>query len=154
MTPEAPLHQDTVMEFPYRHSTGEAIGRFLAGLKEQKKIWGQRVAGQGVVVPPLGYSEVDGSADAQWVEVADRGVVTAFAIVHKPIAQLHPYEQPFAFVLVRLEGADTSLPHVVADDLSQLRIGTRVEAVWKSDADRVGSLRDIERFRTIASGAR
>src|SRR2546430_14504998 len=60
-----PLEQRVVTEFPYKHSTGEVIGRFLAGLKDQKRIWGQRVAGQGVVVPPVGYSETDGSAGGQ-----------------------------------------------------------------------------------------
>jgi len=89
------------------------IGRFLAGLKEQKKIWGQRVAGQGVVVPPLGYSEADGSAGGEWVEVKPTGVVTAVAIVREPIAGLHPFTAPFAFVLVKLDGADTALAHVV-----------------------------------------
>ena len=39
------MRLDVVSEFPYKHSTGEVIGRFLAGLKEQKRIWGQRVAG-------------------------------------------------------------------------------------------------------------
>jgi len=144
---EAPMHQDSVMEFPYRHSTGETIGRFLAGLKEQKKIWGQRVAGQGVVVPPVGYSEIDGSAASEWVEVADRGVVTAFAIVHHPIERLHPFDRAFAFVLVKLDGADTALAHVVKDDLARVRVGAKVEAVWKPDGERVGSLRDIECFR-------
>jgi hypothetical protein len=48
---------EVTMEFPYKHATGETIGRFLAGLKEQQKIWGQRVAGQGVVVPPLGHAQ-------------------------------------------------------------------------------------------------
>ena len=61
------------MEFPYKHSTGETVGRFLAGLKEQKKIWGRRVAGQGVVVPPIGYSEIDAAAGGEWVEVKDDG---------------------------------------------------------------------------------
>ncbi len=144
---EAPMHQDSVMEFPYRHSTGETIGRFLAGLKEQKKIWGQRVAGQGVVVPPVGYSEIDGSAAREWVEVADRGVVTACAIVHHPIERLHPFDRVFAFVLVKLDGADTALAHVVKDGLDRLRVGIKVEAVWKPDGERVGSLRDIECFR-------
>lgn len=143
---EATMHQDSVMEFPYRHSTGETIGRFLAGLKEQKKIWGQRVAGQGVVVPPVGYSEVDGTAGAEWVEVGPEGVVTAFAIVHHPIERLHPFDRPFAFVLVRLDGADTALPHVVKEDLERLRVGARAAAVWKPDGERVGSLRDIECF--------
>jgi hypothetical protein len=145
----APLFQDVVMEFPYKHSTGETIGRFLAGLKEQKTIWGQRVAGQGVVVPPVGYSEVDGSEGGEWVAVKPTGAVTAFARVHSPIAGLHPFTEPFAFVLVRLDGADTAMAHVVRKDLDKLRVGTRVEAVWKPDTERIGSIRDIESFRVI-----
>src|SRR5579862_5043812 len=105
----APLQRRQVMEFPYKHSTGDVIGRFLAGLKVQKKIWGQRVAGLGVVVPPLGYSEADGSAGGEWVEVAATGVVTAVAVVREPIERLHPFTTPFAFVLVRLDGADTAM---------------------------------------------
>src|SRR5205809_5558162 len=89
----APMRLDVVSEFPYKHSTGEVIGRFLAGLKEQKRIWGQRVAGQGVVVPPLGYSEADGSAGGEWVEVKPTGVVTAVAVVREPIAGLRSEER-------------------------------------------------------------
>ena len=143
----APLFQDVVMEFPYKHSTGETIGRFLAGLKEQKKIWGQRVTGQGVVVPPVGYSEVDGSPAGDWVEVQPTGVVTAVAHVHTPIAGLHPCVAPFAFVLVKLDGADTALAHVVRDRLDALRVGSRVEAVWAPDGERRGTIHDIACFR-------
>src|SRR3989442_8180787 len=60
--PVAPMHLDVVSEFPYKHSTGETIGRFLAGLKEQRQIWGQRAAGPGLGVPPPGYSAVGGSS--------------------------------------------------------------------------------------------
>ena len=146
---EAPLEQRVVTEFPYKHSTGEVIGRFLAGLKEQKTIWGQRVAGLGVVVPPLGYSEVDGSAAGEWVAVRPTGVVTAVARVHRPLAGLHPFATPFAFVLVKPDGADTALAHVVQDDLDRLRVGTRVEAVWAPDGERRGTIRDIACFRVI-----
>lgn len=142
-----PLFQDVVTEFPYKHSTGDVIGRFLAGLKEQTTIWGQRVPGQGVVVPPLGYSEVDASEGGEWVRVESTGSVTAVARVHRPIEGLHPSAAPFAFVLVRLDGADTALAHMVIDDLDALRVGSRVEAVWKPDAERVGSVRDIACFR-------
>jgi uncharacterized OB-fold protein len=148
---ETPMRQDAVLEFPYKHSTGETIGRFLAGLKEQGKIWGQRVAGQGVVVPPLGYSETDGSNGAEWVEVETRGTVTAVAVVHEPLAGLHPFGHPFAFVLVKLDGADTALAHVVKDPAG-LKVGSRVEAVWKPEAERVGSLRDLEGFRLCDLG--
>ncbi len=149
-TVTAPLHERRVMEFPYKHSTGPTIGRFLAGLKEQKTIWGQRVAGQGVVVPPVGYSEVDGSDAGEWVAVKDTGVVTAVAVVRHPIEGLHLFSTPFAFVLVRLDGADTALAHVVKDDLASLKVGARVQAVWAPDEERKGTIRDIACFRLIA----
>ena len=121
-TPVAPMRQRMVIKPPpYKHSTGEVVGRFLAGLKEQKKIWGQRVSGLGVVVPPVGYSEFDGSPGGEWVEVKPTGVVTAVAEVQHPIDHLHPFAAPFAFVLVKLDGADTALAHVVKEDLGQLR---------------------------------
>jgi len=149
--PVEPMRLDVVSEFPYKHSTGEVIGRFLAGLKEQKRIWGQRTRGIGVVVPPLGYCETDGSAGGEWAEVGSTGVVTAVAIVHDAVPGLHPLPAPFAFVLVRLDGADTALAHVVKDDVDHVRIGSRVEAVWAPDAERVGSIRDIAYFRMVAS---
>jgi uncharacterized OB-fold protein len=146
----APMRQRQNLEFPYKHSTGETVGRFLAGLKEQKKIWGQRVNGQGVVVPPLGYSEIDASNAGEWVEVKQTGTLTAVARVDHPIERLHPSTTPFAFVLVKLDGADTALAHIVKDDLDRAAVGARVEAVWAADEARVGSIRDIACFRIIA----
>lgn len=147
--PVEPMYQGQVMEFPYKHSTGETVGRFLAGLKEQKTIWGHRVAGQGVVVPPMGYSELDAAAGGEWVAVQDTGVITAAAIVHHPIERLHPFTEPFAFVLVKLDGADTAFAHVARGDLGTIRVGARVQAEWKSDEERVGSVRDIAAFRVV-----
>ncbi len=142
-----PMPAEVTMEFPYKHSTGETIGRFLAGLKEQRQIWGQRVAGQGVVVPPLGYSETDASPGGEWVAVKPTGTVTAVADVTRPIPDLHPSDGPFAFVLVKLDGADTALAHVVIDGHDRVRVGSRVEAVWADE--RTGTVRDIARFRLV-----
>ena len=147
---EAPMHEAAIVEFPHVHYTGPVVGRFLAGLKEQKKIWGQRAAGQGVVVPPTGYSEVDASAAGEWVEVKDTGVVTAVAVVHHPLEHLHPFSSPFAFVLVHLDGADTAMAHVVKDNLAALKVGARVQAVWAADEQRQGTIRDIVCFQVIA----
>jgi uncharacterized OB-fold protein len=69
--------------------------------------------------------------------------------VHEPVAHLHPFTTPFAFVLVRLDGADTALAHVVKDDLGKLRVGSRVAAVWAADAERQGTIRDIACFRVV-----
>jgi uncharacterized OB-fold protein len=144
-----PMYQELVMEFPYKHSTGETVGRFLAGLKEQKTIWGRRVAGLGVAVPPMDYSEADGSPAGEWVAVKDSGTVTAAAIVREPIDRLHPVDEPFAYVLVKLDGADTSFAHFVCGDLAQLKVGARVQAEWAADDARTGTLRDIACFRVV-----
>jgi uncharacterized OB-fold protein len=144
-----PMHAEQTMEFPYKHSTGETIGRFLAGLKEQKTIWGRRAAGQGVVVPPHGYSDIDATPAGEWVAVRDTGTVTAVAVVHQPLDRLHPFAEPFAYVLVKLDGADTALAHVVRDDLGALKVGARVQAVWASDEQRKGHVRDIVCFRIV-----
>jgi uncharacterized OB-fold protein len=145
----APMFSDWTMEFPYKHSTGETIGRFLAGLRDQRRIWGQRVPGQGVIVPPLGYCEIDGANGGEWVAVGNTGTVTAVAVVHEAVEGLHPAPAPFAFVLVRLDGADTALPHVVTEGVDRVRVGSRVEAVWRPDGERVGSIRDIAGFRLV-----
>jgi len=55
-------------------------------------------------------------------------------------------------VLVRLDGADTALAHVVQDNLDILRVGARVEALWAADDARIGSIRDIACFRIISVG--
>jgi uncharacterized protein len=145
---EEPMEARQSLEFPYTHSTGPVIGRFLAGLKEQGVIWGRRTKGLGVVVPPLGYSELDGGNDEDaWVQVADRGVVTAFAKVRQPLEGLHPCATPFAFVLIKLEGADTPMPHIVTEGLDRLKVGSRVVATWKPVEERIGSIKDIANFR-------
>ena len=76
-------------------------------------------------------------------------MVTAVAVVHEAVEGLHPAAAPFAFVLVKLDGADTALPHIVTEGLDRLRVGSRVEAVWKPDGERIGSIRDIAGFRPI-----
>ena len=144
-----PMSQRMTSQFPYKHSTGEVTGRFLAGLKEQKKIWGRRVSGQGVVVPPNSYSEIDAKTGGEWVEVKDEGTVTAVGVVAQPVADLHPSSAPFAYVLVKLDGADTSLAHIVKDRIDDLRVGSRVKAVWASDEERKGTIRDIACFQMV-----
>lgn len=144
-----PMSQRMTVQFPYKRSTGEVTGRFLAGLKEQKKIWGRRVSGQGVVVPPNSYSELDAKAGGDWVEVQDEGTVTAVGVVQKPVADLHPSDKPFAYVLVKLDGADTALAHIVRERIGDVKVGSRVKAVWAADDARKGTIRDIDCFQLV-----
>ena len=59
----------------------------------------------------------------------------------------HPLRSPFAWALIRLDGADTALLHVVdAPGPDALATGARVTARFRADDERIGSMADIEAF--------
>ena len=135
-----------VLEYPYRRSVGPVIGRFFAGLVEQR-IHGVRTAGGKVLVPPVEYDPATGEPLEELVEVGPAGVVTTWAWVAAPRAK-HPLDRPFAWALVRLDGADSGLLHAVdAGDPSRMRTGLRVRPRWREE--RVGEILDIACFEPV-----
>jgi hypothetical protein len=69
------------------------------------------------------------------------GTVETWAWVTHP-GRKHPLDRPFAFALIRLDGADTGLLHAVdAGSIDRMRTGMRVVARWK-DA-RAGHITDL-----------
>jgi hypothetical protein len=136
-----------VLAYPYRRSVGPVMGRFFGALVEQR-LEGIRASDGRVLVPPLEYDPVTGEALHEFVEVGPGGVVTTWAWVASPRAK-HPLRQPFAWALVRLDGADTAFLHAVdARTPDRMRTGLRVRPRWR--AERVGSIRDILCFEPEA----
>jgi hypothetical protein len=131
----AALRASHVLGFAFERSVGGATAAFLAGLA-RGEIVGSRGGDARVTVPPVD--------DGELVRVADTGSVRAWSWVADPDAR-HPLTTPFAFALIQLDGADTSLLHVV-DVASEdaLAPGVRVHADWK--AARRGSVLDIRAF--------
>ena len=122
-----------VLEYPYTRSVGPVIGRFLAGLKE-RRIEGIRAADGRVLVPPLEYDPNTSDALDEFVEVGQAGTVTTWAWVPAP-RRYHPLDRPFAWALVRLDGADSDLLHAVdAGSESAMRTGMRVRARWRNSS--------------------
>jgi uncharacterized OB-fold protein len=143
---ERALH---VLEFPggYTRSTGPVIGRFLTGLRAGRLL-GVRTPDGRVLVPPTEYdphtAAALGADDADWVEVGPAGTVTGWTWVDTPRAD-HPLDRPFAFALIRPDGADTALLHAVdSGSKAAMATGMRVHATWK--AERTGAVKDIAYF--------
>ena len=135
-----------VLEYAYRRSTGPVIGRFLTGLRD-RKIEGVRSGNGRVIVPPLEYDPETGEEITEWVELGEEGVVQTWAWVHHP-QRLHPLKHPFAWALIRLDGAHTDLLHAVdAGDIASMESGMRVRVRWASET--VGSIRDIACFEVL-----
>ena len=147
---EAVLSAPHVLEYPYTRTVGAVIGRFLTGLRD-RRIQGIRGSDGRVIVPPTEYDPVTSEALSEFVDVAETGVVTTWAWVSSP-RKNHPLDRPFAWALIRLDGADTALLHVVAGaGESHLHTGMRVRAHWREQT--VGEIQDIAYFEPVSDGA-
>jgi uncharacterized OB-fold protein len=134
-----------VLDYTYAASAEES--RFLRGLAEGR-IRGQRCPMcQKVYVPPRGACPVDGVPTRDEVELPDRGIVTTFCIVNVPFLgqRIAP---PYVSAYVLLDGADIPFLHLVLGcDASEVRMGMRVEAVWKPREEWTTSMENIDHFR-------
>jgi hypothetical protein len=138
-----PLVEPWTLAFPYTRSTGATLGRFFAGLA-QERILGRRATDGRVFVPPLEHDPRSGEPLGDWVEVSPLGTVEAHTWIAEPLPT-HPREAPFAFAMIRLDGADTPLLHVVdAPAREAVFAGLRVRARWAEQ--RTGHMRDLAGF--------
>jgi uncharacterized protein len=131
-----------VLEFPYKRSVGPVVGRFLTGLRDGR-IEGIKTASGRVMVPPVEYDPDTAETLTEWVAVSDAGVVTTWTWVAEPRPK-NPLGEPFAWALIRLDGADTALLHAVCTSASRMQTGMRVKARWRPE--RSGHITDIECF--------
>ncbi|MBX6387656.1 MAG: OB-fold domain-containing protein [Frankia sp.] len=121
----------TTVEFPYRRSLGPVVGRFVAELA-RGRIVGAR-SGERVLAPPLEYDPDTGAATGELVEVGPGGTVRSWTWVGQPDTR-HPLSRPFAFALIQLDGADTSMVHAVdAGSEAAMSTGMRVVARFRAE---------------------
>jgi hypothetical protein len=141
-----------VLEYPYSRSVGPVIGAFLTGLRDGT-VYGATGSGGRVIVPPTEYDPDTAEPTGELVEVGPEGTVESWAWVTEPAPQ-HPLDHPFAWVLVRLDGAGTSLLHVLdAPSPDAVATGMRVRADFLPEAERIGRIQDIRAFVPSGSGA-
>jgi uncharacterized OB-fold protein len=140
------LRAPHVLEFPYKRSLGPVMGAFFTGLRDGR-ILGARTPGGQVVVPPTEYDPETGQdVEADLVEVGPGGVVKTWAWTDSPRPD-QPLDRPFAWALIELDGAGTSMLHVLdAGSSDRCSSGMRVTVKFKPAEERVGSMHDIECF--------
>lgn len=138
------------MEFAYTRSTGPVVGAFLTGLRDRRVLGAKDSQGR-VVVPPPEYDERTAAPTdaAALVPVADEGVVTTWSWNAQPRSG-QPFERPFAWALVRLDGADTGLLHALDAPEDAIVTGMRVRVRWAEQT--TGYINDIACFEP-AGGA-
>lgn len=133
---------ETKLEFPYSRTLGPVMGAFLTGLREGR-IQGIRASDGRVLTPPVEYDPDTGEAlGPDLIPVGPEGTVEAWTWVEQPSAK-HPLSRPFAFALVKPDGADTAMVSAVdAGEAAAMSKGLRVRARFASEPH--GLITDLE----------
>jgi len=139
--PTAPLRAPLEIEFDYTRSLGPVLSQFMDALAE-RRILGARGADGRVHAPPFEYDPVSAEPPGELVPVGPEGTVVSWSWMPEPLAG-QPLAEPFAWALIRLDGADTAIA-VDAGSAAAMRTGLRVRPRWA--ARPAGSIRDIACF--------
>ncbi|CAA0101269.1 Uncharacterised protein [Halioglobus japonicus] len=140
------LNQAFELGYTYTRSTGPVIGRFLTALKN-RKIVGIKASDSRVIVPPMEYDPDTAEELSEFVDVGEQGEIVSFAWVKEP-RESHPMQVPFAWAMIKLDGADVPMVHCVAAAAeSDIATGARVRAVWADET--IGFITDIRCFELV-----
>jgi uncharacterized protein len=137
----------TPVSLTIQHTASHEESAYLRAIAEGKLL-GARTGENGkVYFPPHGADPATGLATTEFVELPDKGTVTTFAIINIPF-QGQRIKPPYVAAYVLLDGADIPVLHLVADiDAHEVRMGMRVEAVWKPSEEWGFGIDNIEYFR-------
>lgn len=143
-----------VASIPQSFATGETMGRFLAALRDEKKIYGNVCPSCGrTQIPPRIVCAVCDVEAGEWVELGPGGYLTSYDVVFVPT--LNPLtgkmrEVPYTTASIVLDGGDAPIMHFLDEtDPAKLKLYNRVEAVYRPDGERTGNVLDIRYFRVI-----
>jgi uncharacterized protein len=147
MTVVEPLSAPIELSFEYTRSLGTTLGGFMTALAGRRVVGARAVDGR-VYVPPVEYDPVTHEAITDVVTVADEGTVETWTWAAEPLDG-QPLDRPFAWALIKLDGADTSMLHALdVPSPSDVSTGMRVRARWRPE--RVGAITDIVCFEPAA----
>ena len=134
------------MALPYQYFAGTVGSKFLVALRDEEKILGMKCEKcNKVFIPPRATCErCFSDLRDNWVELSDTGVVTGFTVIRYK-EPYQPKEPPYVLALIKLDGADTPLAHLLeCGDTANAKVGMKVKAVFAEE--RIGSVLDISYF--------
>ena len=136
------------IKVPYTWQAGETASYYLTQLRDEKKIWGKRCSKcKKVLAPPRKNCPYCSVPTDEWVALSGEGEVDTFTIVRRG-TNIHPMKAPFAYAIIKLDGADTGFLHALGEaDLDKIEEGMRVKAVFAEK--RIGLPTDIAYFKPI-----
>jgi hypothetical protein len=102
---------------------------------------------QQVYFPGRGVCPTDAVALGDAVELRDRGTITSFCIVNVPFLGQR-IKIPYVAANIVLDGAHIAFSHLILGcEAHDVRMGMRVEAVWRPADEWGPSMENIDHFR-------
>jgi len=135
----------------YAWDAGIAIGRYLAGLKAGKLLGTLCTQCGRTVIPPRASCEWCFRPMDDWVELADTGVVNTFSLCYVTW-DMRRVKEPQIPAVIEIDGAakGAGIMHLLGEvDPEDVKIGMRVQAMWKPPEEREGAITDILYFKPI-----
>ena len=141
---EPPLSAPLTLSFDYTRSVGPTLGAFFTELRS-RRIVGVRGSDGRVHVPVVEYDPDTYAPLTEIVPVASTGTVLSWTWQDSPL-EGQPLDRPFAWALIKLDGADTALLHAVdtGGTPDGIKTGDRVHVHWVDEP--TGSITDIACF--------
>ena len=138
----------------YAWDMGVAIARYLKELKRGRIIATECRKCNRIMLPPRLFCELCYVPSGDWVYVKDTGVVNTFSIcyVHWDASRIKEGEKPHLPAVIDIDGASTGMGimHLLGEvEPDDIKIGMKVQAVWKPEEERTGSITDIKYFKPL-----
>ncbi len=146
---EEALRVHTPIGVDYGWSAGPRSTAYLEGLLEGRLLGKRCPSCAKVYFPPRNGTcpmcgVLLGDDD---VEVGPNGTITTFCVVNVPFLG-QKITPPYVAATILLDGADIGVQHLILEiDAADVRMGMRVEPVWKDPAEWVPSLENISHVR-------
>ncbi|MCS7094328.1 MAG: Zn-ribbon domain-containing OB-fold protein [Thaumarchaeota archaeon] len=151
-----------LFDFRYRRSTGEAIARFLEGLKDARIIGTNCESCGRVFIPPRSFCEICFKRVRTFIEHNGFGEVATYSVAHIGTNPKEKLPRPEVVAVIWFEGTKVTRPnsnyvfhagglmHRLGEvEPSEVSIGMRVRPVWRSREQRRGDITDILYFAPV-----
>jgi uncharacterized OB-fold protein len=131
--------------------TGVGIGSYLASLKAGVILGSHCPSCRKIVVPPRTVCEWCYRPMDEFVPLKDTGTVNTFSLCYVTW-DVKRIKEPEIPAVINIDGASPlhGIMHMLGEiDPKKVKIGMRVQAVWKPAEERQGSINDILYFKPI-----
>ncbi len=146
--PRRIMHVEGDMEVDYIYTAGIAGERFFVTLRDKEKLVATHCDKcNHTFMPPRMYCDRCFAELSNWIELPPTGTIASYTITHDD-NNGERLPKPVVLAFIEIEKTDGALIHQIGEvKPDALKIGMRVQAVFKKKTERTGALTDIRYFK-------